>query len=585
MGHVARALRVSLVLAAIGLAAIAPSAGAYVYFASGSGSSMTVSRANLDGSDVNYSFMSGFSSPIYGLAADNSYIYIAEGDTIGRAHLDGTSRDDSFISTVSARDVTVDGNYIYWTENVASGGIARANLDGSGVNHDFIKANAPYGVAVGADHVYWSNWTAPWGIDMGTTVGRAKLDGTEVNQAFVTGAQLPQGIAVDASHIYWANTQWPLVGRYGAIGRASLLGSDPIQDFMWVSACGVDVDSKFLYWAETSNTTSTGLPLIGRANLDGTDGDLNFIRGTGSGSCAIAVDALGPTPTTTTVSSSPSTSTYGQGLKFTATVAASTGTATGKVSFTVTGEPPVSVDLDASRAATYAPPYYLDVGDSVTAEYKGDAAHEPSSATIHPDIKPAPTSVGMTMPNPMIVGRDHVTIFTVRNEATTITPFGSVALEIDGYDLGSASLDESGQVVGILTPTEPGYYSITVRYHDDTGSPPDFIDSQSTAVVHVIAATPVPATPAAPPVTVTPQGGSPPAQVVLGTKQTSRVCTVPRTKRLKLAAAKRKLRRAGCRLGTVAHRKAKRALRGRVILSKPAAGRKTSRPVTLVVGR
>ena len=77
--------------------------------------------------------------------------------------------------------------------------IGRANLDGTGVNQSFITGvSSPTGVAVDAGHVYWANVAAD-------TIGRANLDGTGVNQSFITGAGGPCGVAVDAGHIYWAN--------------------------------------------------------------------------------------------------------------------------------------------------------------------------------------------------------------------------------------------------------------------------------------------------------------------------------------------------------------------------------------------
>jgi hypothetical protein len=46
-------------------------------------------------------------------------------------------------------------------------------------------------VAVDAAHVYWANGNTD-------TIGRANLDGTGVDQSFITGAQYPAGLAVDA---------------------------------------------------------------------------------------------------------------------------------------------------------------------------------------------------------------------------------------------------------------------------------------------------------------------------------------------------------------------------------------------------
>ena len=83
--------------------------------------------------------------------------------------------------------------------------IGRANLDGTGVNQSFIAtAGAPPGAAVDRGHIYWVNYIASG------TIGRANLDGTGVDQSFIIGAGGPCGVAVDSAHIYWANEGYGL---------------------------------------------------------------------------------------------------------------------------------------------------------------------------------------------------------------------------------------------------------------------------------------------------------------------------------------------------------------------------------------
>jgi hypothetical protein len=94
--------------------------------------------------------------------------------------------------------VAVNLNYIYWT-NPASGTVGRANLDGSGVDQSFISgANEPEGVVPGINgaYIYWSN-------NQGGTIGRANYDGTGIDQSFITGAFNPSGLAVSEHYIYW----------------------------------------------------------------------------------------------------------------------------------------------------------------------------------------------------------------------------------------------------------------------------------------------------------------------------------------------------------------------------------------------
>jgi hypothetical protein len=78
--------------------------------------------------------------------------------------------------------------FVYWANESRT--IGRANLDGTGVDRSFIPAGGFPGVAVDAAHVYWTN-------EFGT-IGRANLDGTGVDHSFITGAGRPWGVAVDA---------------------------------------------------------------------------------------------------------------------------------------------------------------------------------------------------------------------------------------------------------------------------------------------------------------------------------------------------------------------------------------------------
>jgi streptogramin lyase len=86
--------------------------------------------------------------------------------------------------------VAVDAGHIYWAR-LTTGAIGRANLDGTDVNQSFITGTDSFGVAVDADHIYWANSNTG-------TIGRANLDGTGANQSFITGAAFPFGVAVDA---------------------------------------------------------------------------------------------------------------------------------------------------------------------------------------------------------------------------------------------------------------------------------------------------------------------------------------------------------------------------------------------------
>jgi hypothetical protein len=229
----------------------------------------TIGRANVDGSGANRSFITVATTFVDGasyVAVDSAHIYWAKNNSIGRANLDGSGVVDKFITGVSCGyGVALDDAHIYWSNN-CSGSIGRANLDGSGVNQSFIPAPTPTGVAVDSAHIYW--------VSAGqNTLGRANLDGSGANQSFVTGLDTPFDVVVDSAHIYWTNRgfQIPLVTT---IGRANLDGSGVKQNFISgvTTPVGLAADSAHLYW----QNDGTG---IGRANLDGSGTNLSFITG------------------------------------------------------------------------------------------------------------------------------------------------------------------------------------------------------------------------------------------------------------------------------------------------------------------
>jgi Ca2+-binding RTX toxin-like protein len=156
----------------------------------------TIGRANLDGTGANQSFITGADTPA-GVAVDRDYIYWTNQDEsvgwpIGIARLAGTSVfPNSVLDAHAVGDgVAVDLNFIYWTSSstiaVAPKGIFTP------INFFFITgANRPGGVAFDGAHVYWTNQGA-------NRIGRANLDGSGVDQSFITGAHFPVGVAVDA---------------------------------------------------------------------------------------------------------------------------------------------------------------------------------------------------------------------------------------------------------------------------------------------------------------------------------------------------------------------------------------------------
>ena len=158
------------------------------------------------------------------------YAPTAAGQTTATLAANGTRPPASVSITLAGTGAAVAVRHIYWT-NANANTIGRADLDGSNPNPSFITgADFPNGVAVDAEHIYWTKFFPG-------TILQADLDGSNPNQSFITGAANPYAVAVDAEHIYWANF------TTGRIGRADLDGSNPNQNFITASEpIGVAVD-------------------------------------------------------------------------------------------------------------------------------------------------------------------------------------------------------------------------------------------------------------------------------------------------------------------------------------------------------
>jgi hypothetical protein len=172
----------------------------------------------------------------------------------------------------------VNSSHVYWTSFIESH-IGRANLDGTNVNQSLIGPTNPFAVETDAQHLYWSKF--------GGGIGRANLDGTNVDQGFIALSGSPTtGLAIDSAHIYWTSRDT------GVIGRASLDGSNVDPSFITGASdpYGIAVDSTHLYWVNNGDET------IGRASIDGSHVVQSFISG--GAEYGISVDATVGTPET-----------------------------------------------------------------------------------------------------------------------------------------------------------------------------------------------------------------------------------------------------------------------------------------------
>jgi len=165
--------------------------------------------------------------------------------------------------------------YLYWA-NYIGDTIARANIDGTGVNESFVT-NVPDGGGMAADaaHLYWA-------YRYHGQIGRVGIDGTGASAGFIFSGTDAGGVAVDDAHVYWADQDTD------TIGRANLDGSQPKQDFITgaVNPIALAVDGAHIYWGNREGGDSSR---IGRANLDGSGVDQSFIIGTNN-PVGVAVD-------------------------------------------------------------------------------------------------------------------------------------------------------------------------------------------------------------------------------------------------------------------------------------------------------
>jgi hypothetical protein len=171
------------------------------------------------------------------------------------------------------------GNFVYWSNQSPETSIARAKINGTGLNNNFIPGlNNPAGVAVDSKFIYW--------IERGANrIGRANLDGTALNPSFITSAVVDaQSIAVTSnSGIFWVNnvgTPTP-----DTIGHANSDGSNPIGNFATITnACGIAANESFVYWLANSAQR------IGRVPVSGGAPEPNFITVPSGSGCGVAVD-------------------------------------------------------------------------------------------------------------------------------------------------------------------------------------------------------------------------------------------------------------------------------------------------------
>jgi hypothetical protein len=260
----------------------------------------TVGRVEIDGDDLKAECVKGASNPM-GIDVNATDVYWANPvqinnnrGTIGRAKPDCTGANQeaikmaSFAFNSAPKGLELGATQIYWTmsqfalpEDFAY--VVRRSFDGAEEQFTFIGTTPARGLAVNSTHVFWAD------VD-DDSIGRAKLDFTDVDEKFIEGAGAPIGLAVNDDHVYWtANQEVPAnpgndLYRYepetGEL--VDLVGGGPAPNGAEVKALlGTSEDGSRAYFAANGVLTATPNPQGDVA----TKGDCKGSALEGSGEC------------------------------------------------------------------------------------------------------------------------------------------------------------------------------------------------------------------------------------------------------------------------------------------------------------
>ena len=233
-----------------------------------------IGRANLDGTGPDNSLIRvpGIDTTDQ-VQVDGSHLYWTdvEEDAIGRAKLDGTGVDRAFIAVPPDPNgahvlsgIAIDGSHIYWTRSgfaASSGSIGRANLDGTGVDQSFIaNLDSPVGLAVDGSHIYFGDYRP-------STQFYAMCARISMAPAWIRSSSMRGSLSRYAGRQRELRVLEPIrrirARVFGNIRRATLDGS---LDLNFLISTGTAATIALV----DLTTSAVGL-YIRRANLDGTD--------------------------------------------------------------------------------------------------------------------------------------------------------------------------------------------------------------------------------------------------------------------------------------------------------------------------
>lgn len=203
---------------------------------------------------------------------------------IGRSALDGTGVNLSLVTAAAdVNSVAVRGEYLYWATDTT---IGRAKLDGTEVDNAFLTGLGAGGItpdiadiAVTDQYIFWIN-----NAGGSSRIGRADVEGTGVNPSLVTSGSVLSYLAANVTHVYYASASFAVFKRVTAIGTGEenmpYLNAGTLGDFA--------IDRTHLYYS------GVGFNAIGRMPVDGASNAATFIDRSADGFLAyrgVAVDA------------------------------------------------------------------------------------------------------------------------------------------------------------------------------------------------------------------------------------------------------------------------------------------------------
>lgn len=288
-----RQFTIRLVLATVSAVvlstAIATAAHAYLYFRNGT----AIDRVGLNGKEVRSPFVQTGAGYICGITVTASHIYwtALNDHWIGRAGIDGSHVVGDWIRLRSdACGLTTDSKHLYWRSK--DGEIGRADLSGTNVDQNFIKTGAYHPLGAVLVHNGYLFFTTTRGI------GRANLDGKDVRQGLLS-AQTPTALAAKGDFLYWNNLDLDFHGT--TIGRAKLDGTSVDQKFIDLSdverhPCALAMENERLFYVNWRRGNGGPDSSIHFASLSGKDQPLLFLHKGYNCPSALAADPLGPPP-------------------------------------------------------------------------------------------------------------------------------------------------------------------------------------------------------------------------------------------------------------------------------------------------